>query len=158
MAGVTQIDIAHVEDHSAVSPTLLDSLAEDLSEAHPHTNFRDVGRIGVQIPSDDRGAEECSSGSSESCWGERGRTSAMKRMGALPHPPSGQVEEGGGQVGQVPEESQGTPQSVQDREPPSSVPVTTFPASSGTVRRLVLNLTEGAHVCVGYVLLRPGST
>ena len=37
----------------------------------------------------------------------------------------------------VPEESQGTPQSVQDREPPSSVPVTTFPSSSGTVRRLV---------------------
>ena len=52
-------------------------------------------------------------------------------------------EEGRGQVGQrrvmlVPEESQGTPQSVQDREPPSTVPVTTFPSSSGTVRRLVL--------------------
>ena len=43
-------DIADVEDHSAVSPTLLDSLAEDLSEARPHTNLRDVGRIGVQIP------------------------------------------------------------------------------------------------------------
>ena len=51
---VTQIDIAHVEDHSAVSPTLLDSLVEDLSEALPHSNLRDAGRIGVQIlPSDD---------------------------------------------------------------------------------------------------------
>ena len=38
----------------------------------------------------------------------------------------------------VPADSQDTPQSVQDREPPSTMPVTTIPASSGTVRRLVL--------------------
>ena len=38
----------------------------------------------------------------------------------------------------VPTDSQDTPQSVQDREPPSTMPVTTIPASSGTVRRLVL--------------------
>ena len=38
----------------------------------------------------------------------------------------------------VVEEAQGTPQSVQDREPPSSVPVTTSQAVLGTVRRLEL--------------------
>ena len=49
IAGVTSVaDVAQI-DVSAVSPTLLDSLAEDLSEAVPHTNLRDAGRIGVQI-------------------------------------------------------------------------------------------------------------
>ena len=51
-------------------------------------------------------------------------------------------KEGRGQVGQEsrvgPRRVTSTSQSVQDREPPSTVPVTTFPASSGTVRRLVL--------------------
>ena len=56
------------EDQSAIAPTLLDSLAEDLLVAPPHTNLGDVGRIGVQIP---RGADadKCSSASSEFCWG-----------------------------------------------------------------------------------------
>ena len=82
----------------------------------------------------DRGADECSSASSKSCWGEREDNGDEEvEWGALP-----QAKEGRGQVGQrrvvlAPEESQGTPQSVQDREPPS----TTFPASSG-VWRLVL--------------------
>ena len=69
VADVTQIDLADVEDHSDVPPTLLDSLAEDLSQAHPYSNLRDVGRIGGQILSSaHRGADECSSASSESCW------------------------------------------------------------------------------------------
>ena len=97
-----QIDIAHVKDHSARSPTLLDSLAL------PHTNLRDAGRIGVQIlPSDDRGAEECNSAGSESAEREDIDDEEV---------------EWGGQVRQrrvvlVPEEAQGTPQSVQDSHP-----------------------------------------
>ena len=78
---VTQIDTAHVEDHSAVSPTWLDSLVEDLSEDH-HTNLRDVGRMfrfflvlievpmNVVLPVPSR-------------VGERGRTTAMKRSNGV---------------------------------------------------------------------------
>ena len=89
--------------------------------------------VWADISSDeepDRGADECSSASS----GEREDIGDEEvEWGALPRLPSGQAEEGRGQVGQrrvvlVPEESQGTSQSVQDREPTSTVPVTTFPA------------------------------
>ena len=70
---VTQIDVDDVEGHSAVEPTLLVSLAEDLSEAHSNTNLRDIVRIGGQLlPSSHRDADEFSSASSESCWGEGG--------------------------------------------------------------------------------------
>ena len=55
------------------------------------------------------------------------------------HPRAGQAFR---RVALVPEDSQGTPRSVQDREPPSSVPISvprsTIPASTGAVRRLVL--------------------
>ena len=62
----TQVDsgrFSALDEDSAVAPTLLDFLAEDLSLAPPHTNLGDVGRIGVQSP---RGADadECSSASS----------------------------------------------------------------------------------------------
>ena len=80
MADVTQIDVADVEE----------SLAEDLSEAHPYTNLPDVGRIGVQIPpSTDRGADECTSASLESCWGEMEDIGEEEvEWGAVPRPPS----------------------------------------------------------------------
>ena len=62
--------------------------------------------------------------------GERGREEEEVEWGALSRPPSGQAESGRSQVGQrrvvlVPAESQGTPQSVQDRESPSTMPATT---------------------------------
>ena len=75
-------------DQLAVSPTLLDSLAEDLSVA-PHTNHGDVRPIGVQSI---RGAvaDECSSVSSESCWGEmEDIDDEAVEWGVLHHPPSG---------------------------------------------------------------------
>ena len=104
-----------------------------------------VALVSQVVPGVNRGAEwKWNSASSESCWGKREDISDEEvEWGALPRPPSGETEEGRGQVGQrrvvlVPEELQGTPQSVQDRGPPSTVPVTTFPASSGTIRRLVL--------------------
>ena len=62
--------VGDVEDHSAVVPTLLDSLAKDLLEAPPYANLGDIGRLGVQIPRGSDAADECSSASSESCWGE----------------------------------------------------------------------------------------
>ena len=94
VADVTQIDVDDVEGHSAVAPTLLDSLAEDLFEAHPDTNLRDVGRIGGQIlPSAHRDADVFSSASSESCWGEREDIGDEEvEWGALP-PPSGQADD-----------------------------------------------------------------
>ena len=55
--------VGNVEDHSAVDPTLLDSLAEDLV-VPPHTNVGDIGRRGSDA------VDDCSSVSSESCWGE----------------------------------------------------------------------------------------
>ena len=58
---------ALAEDQSAVSPTLLDSLAEDLRGAD---------------------ADECSSVSSESCWGEmEDAGDEVVEWGVLPHPP-----------------------------------------------------------------------
>ena len=64
-------------------------------------------------------------------------------------------EDGRGQVGKnrcalVPAESQSTPQFVQDEKPPSMMPVTTTPASSDTVWRLLFCpiSTKGAHLRV----------
>ena len=89
MADVTQIDVVDVEDHSAVLPTLLDSLAE----TPPHTNLRDV--VDQILPSTDRGADECSSASSESCWGEMEDIGDEEEVewGTLPRPPSGQADD-----------------------------------------------------------------
>ena len=94
VADVTQVDVADVEDHSAVSQTLLDSLAEDLSQTHPYTNLRDVGRIGGQIlPGAHRDADEFSSASSESCLGEREDIGDEEvEWSALP-PPSRQADD-----------------------------------------------------------------
>ena len=69
---------SHNAGFSSITPTL-DSVTEDLSEAHPH-------RVGVQILSADRGADEYSS-VSDSCWGGEREDIGM---GALPRPPSGQ--------------------------------------------------------------------
>ena len=135
IAGVASVaeenDISDVEDHSAVSPTLLDSLAEDLSEARPYTNLRDVGRIGVQIlPSVDRGADECSWASSESCWGERedigeeeGRMECI--VSSTVRPSRGWQRPGGAEESRVGPSRVTGPQSVQDRESPSTMPATT---------------------------------
>ena len=68
--------VGDVETHATVAPTLLDSLAEDLSRVD-HDNERElipgdaVSSIGVQSRScAEREADECSSAQSESCWGE----------------------------------------------------------------------------------------
>ena len=132
IAGVASVaeenDISDVEDHSAVSPTLLDSLAEDLSEARPYTNLRDVGRIGVQIPlSVDRGADECSWASSGSCWGEREDIGEEEgRMGCIVsstvRPSRGWQRIGGAEESRVGPSRVTGPQSVQDRESPSTMP------------------------------------
>ena len=55
--------------------------------APPHANLGDVGRFGVQSP---RGADvdECSSASSESCWGEMEDVGdEVVEWGVVPHPP-----------------------------------------------------------------------
>ena len=68
--------VGDVETHATVAPTLLDSLAEDLSMVD-HDNERElipgdaVSSIGVQSRSCvEREDDECSSVHSESCWGE----------------------------------------------------------------------------------------
>ena len=88
----TQVDSGRFsaldEDQFAAAPTLLDSLTEDLSMAPPHFNLGDVGRVGVRSP---RGADadDCSSASSESCWGEMEdiRDDEAVVWGVLRHPP-----------------------------------------------------------------------
>ena len=79
--------VGDVEDHSAVDPTLLDSLAEDLV-VPPHTNLGDIGRRGSDA------VDDCSSVSSESCWGEMEDIGddEVPEWGVLPDPPSGQAE------------------------------------------------------------------
>ena len=77
------------EDQFAAAPTLLDSLTGIfLSMAPPHSNLGDDGRVGVRSP---RGADadDCSSVSSESCWGEMEdiRDYEVVEWGVLPHPP-----------------------------------------------------------------------
>ena len=68
-----------------VDPTLLDSLAEDLV-VPPHTNLRDIGRRGSDA------VDDCSSVSSESCWGEMEDVGDEAVLwGVLPDPPSGQA-------------------------------------------------------------------
>ena len=55
--------------------------------APPHANLGDVGRLGVQSP---RGADadECSSASSESCWGEMEDVGdEVVEWGVVRHPP-----------------------------------------------------------------------
>ena len=79
--------VGDVEDHSTVDPTLLDSLAED-PVVPPHTNLGDIGRRGSEA------VDDCSSVSSESCWGEMediGDDEAVL-WGVLPDPPSGQAD------------------------------------------------------------------
>ena len=59
--------------------------------APPQTNLGDVRRIGVQSP---RGADadECSSVSSESCWGEiEDVGNEAVEWGVLPHRPDKQA-------------------------------------------------------------------
>ena len=79
--------VGDVEDHSAVDPTLLDSLAEDLV-VPPHTNLGDIGRRGSDA------IDDCSSVSSGSCWGEMEDIGDddVPEWGVLPDPPSGQAE------------------------------------------------------------------
>ena len=68
--------VGDVETHATVAPTLLDSLAQDLSRVdHDNEVERDpipgdaVSSIGVQSRScAEREADECSSAHSESCW------------------------------------------------------------------------------------------
>ena len=90
VAGVTSVTwarVGDVEDHSTVDPTLLDSLAEDLV-VPPLTNLENIGRRGSDA------VDDCSSVSSESCWGE------MEDIGddepvlwcVLPDPPSSQAD------------------------------------------------------------------
>ena len=76
--------VGDVEDHSAVDPTLLDSLAEDLV-VPPHTNLGDIGR---------RGSDAVDDVSSEFCWGEMEDIGddEVPECGVLPNPPSGQAE------------------------------------------------------------------
>ena len=80
----TQVDSGRF----AAAPTLLDSLTEDLSMAPPHFNLGEIGPVGVRSP---RGADadDCSSVSSESCWGEMEdiRDDEVVEWGVLPHPP-----------------------------------------------------------------------
>ena len=79
--------VGDVEDHSAVDPTLLDSLAEDLV-VPPLTNLEDMGRRGSDA------VDDCSSVSSESDWGEMEGIGDDEPVlwGVLPDPPSGQVD------------------------------------------------------------------
>ena len=73
-------------DHSAVDPTLLDSLAEDLV-FRPPTNLGDIGRRGSDA------IDDCSSVSSKSCWGEmEGVGDVPVAWGVLPDPPSCQAD------------------------------------------------------------------
>ena len=68
--------VGDLETHASVAPTLLDSLAEDLSRVD-HDNEREliagdaVSSLGVQSrPCVEREDDECSSVHSEFCWGE----------------------------------------------------------------------------------------
>ena len=81
--------VGDVEEHSAVAPTLLDSLAEDLWVAQPNTNLGDVGRIGVQSPRGADAPDECSSASSASDGGRVGDEAV--ECCVLLRPPSGQA-------------------------------------------------------------------
>ena len=73
--------VGDVENQSAVAPTLLDSLAEDLV-VPPHTNLGDIGRRGSDA------VDDCSS--VESCWGEMEDVGdEAVAWGVLPDPPGG---------------------------------------------------------------------
>ena len=77
--------VGDVEDQ-AVDPTLLDSLAEDLV-VPPHTNLGDIGLRGSDA------VDDCSSVSSESCWGEMEDVGdEAVAWGVLPDPPSCQAD------------------------------------------------------------------
>ena len=92
VADVTQIDVVDVEDLSTVAPTLLDSLAET---PPAHTNLRDVVDQILPGTDRDRGADDCSSASSKSCWGEMEEIGDDEEVewGTLPRPPSGQADD-----------------------------------------------------------------
>ena len=79
--------VGDVKNHSTVDPTLLDSLAEDLV-VPPLTNLEDIGRRGSDA------VDDCSSVSSESCWGEMEGIGDDEPVlwGVLPDPPSGQTD------------------------------------------------------------------
>ena len=84
----TQIDVEDVEGHSTVAPTMLDSLAKDISEAIHTPIFETLVALVVSFF---RNVDEFSSASSESCRRERGGDEEVE-WGAL-LPPSGQADD-----------------------------------------------------------------
>ena len=129
---------------SRVPRDVVEALEQDLSEAHPSSQSPVRNRFAILDPIEGNIRSEVI-GSTED-----GDVEGFPLTD----------EDGKGQVGQrrvvlVPAESQGTPQSIQDREPPSTMPVTTIPASSGTVRRLVLVQSQQRDEAVSTVLGTP---
>ena len=87
------------------------------------------------------------------------------KMCWMPPPDEARIRVGQRRVVLLPQDSDGTPESIQDREPPtqvSSAAVSTLPASSGAVRRLVLvnspQPVHSAHLIPGQVSVTPSSS